>query len=309
MEVLGALGRPEDMRTLLAWAELDGKTVRVAPDVRAALTRRLDELVNRQPDALRALTSAAPDLNRSLLTPVLHGLAQTPSARRLVSLGELLDCVPALDAFVLAEIGHMAPRARAVPEAATRQQVRRYLRSADPVLVHEAAAVAGHLRDRDAIPDLIWLLDSSDRVAAQRAHRALVEITGQQLSMARTTWQEWHTAVSEWWRDEAQKRLAIAVSGRPGAASLALQELAKLRLYRDELAPALAPCLQREEVEFVLLACATLGHLGSPAAIEPLLDTLAHSNVDVRRAAYLALRRISGEDHGDDPVTWRAKGW
>lgn len=309
MEVLATLGRSEDVRALLAWAQLEGKTDRVAAEVRTALTARLDELIQRQPDALRDLHGALVALNRSLLTPVLQGLARRPSAARLVALGELLSTVPALDPYVLAEIGHMAPRARVVPRASTRARVRRYLDSLDPVLVHEAIAAAEHLCDREAIPELIELLESSDRFAAQRAHQALVAITGQQLSKAPNAWLEWHAAVSDWWQGEAPKRLVVAVSGPPGAASLAIQELAKLRLYRDELAPLLAPCLQREEVELVLLACATLGHLGSLSSVEPLLDTLVDPNLDLRRAAYQALRRITREDHGDDPATWRAQGW
>lgn len=46
------------------------------------------------------------------------------------------------------------------------------------------------------------------------------------------------------------------------------------------------------------------------AGIEPpLLKALDHPSVEVKKAAFEALRRATGEDHGEKAADWLAAGW
>lgn len=52
-------------------------------------------------------------------------------------------------------------------------------------------------------------------------------------------------------------------------------------------------------------AVAALGATGDTAAIDALVAALDDADPTVQQAAVAALRRVSGEEHGDDPAGWR----
>ena len=53
------------------------------------------------------------------------------------------------------------------------------------------------------------------------------------------------------------------------------------------------------------VACSALGHLGSHAALPVLVEALEREQADVKRAAWHALKRITGRTYGPEPEIWR----
>ena len=143
----------------------------------------------------------------------------------------------------------------------------------------------------------------------RRACAALRSISGQQLPAIAESWREWYAEVRGLWDKQIPEWITRARYGPRGVAARAIQELALLRTYRNELVAPLALVLQREEKELVVLTAAALGHLGSLDAIPHLLGLLESPDLDVRRTAYRALRRMTSEDHGDERLQWERAGW
>lgn len=78
------------------------------------------------------------------------------------------------------------------------------------------------------------------------------------------------------------------------------------RLRAKTAAEALAERLRKDESVHVRRAAArALGAIGARSALRDLYLALGDT-ADVRLQAYLALKEITGEDHGEDPRAWRA---
>jgi len=73
-------------------------------------------------------------------------------------------------------------------------------------------------------------------------------------------------------------------------------------------APLLLPLLGREtgSLRVPVEAAKALGKMGERRAIEPLIGLLSHRAAIVRRAAYQALRDITGQFHGPNKAAWQA---
>jgi HEAT repeat protein len=73
-------------------------------------------------------------------------------------------------------------------------------------------------------------------------------------------------------------------------------------------APLLLPLLGREKgsLRVPVEAAKALGKMGERRAIEPLMGLLSHRAAIVRRAAYQALREITGQFFGPNKAAWEA---
>ena len=98
-------------------------------------------------------------------------------------------------------------------------------------------------------------------------------------------------------------------SGDESRTSRALLRVARYRVFRHELAAPVADALGGASENTAIVACSVLGHFATQECVPPLLEGLDHPSVDVRRAAYDALRRATGADHGEHSDSWRAAGW
>ena len=307
--LVAEIGEPSDVNLLMDWAQLEGAQVRIPRAVRSALGEGLGTLLMREPTIVHQLPKLYGGANPSLLPAFMAALGSEASPARIDTLGSLLGLEPRFDAHVLAEISNMARRARFVTSEMTLARVRRYLPSDQVALSGMAMSIAQTVGDSKAIPGLLKHLGGRDVEQRRQAAVALAKISGEQLEPTLEAWGPWHTRTAAWWKGERKRFIDLARNGKPGAASRAIQELSMLRTYRHDLVPGLSAVLAREEVELVVLATASLGHLGSMDAIPHLVAQLEKENVDVRRAAYHALRRMTGENYSDDPQAWRAAGW
>jgi len=309
LEILGLHGEPEDLPAMVSWCRARPPQARVPRACRQAFERALEALLRRHPTSARLLPATRREADVTLLPPIVAALGKQPSELALQTLAELLGGTGPADVLVLAEIGHVARVARFPAPVEVCERVRPHLDSPEDALRREAALACGRLQDPEAIPRLIALLDDGDENVRARACEALAEIAGEELGSDPALWSNWHADLVEAWSLRAPELLGQARYGSPPVASRAILELTKLQPYRHELAQPLCGVLDRPEEELVSLACAALGHLGSKAAVRPLLARLNGASISVRRAAYQALRRITEEDHGEDPAAWQAAGW
>ena len=309
MELLGAHGRRKDLSMLLQWTAPEGGPKLVPRELRSAFADALGDMLDHDPGVLGAMPDfywVAPD---ALLPSILSALGERPSAESLWAIVSVLGRVPAADALVLAEVGHIGGLVRHPIDKQVCERVRRYLTMDERAVLIEAIVAAGRLEDGEAVPQLIELLEDADGNVRDRAHEALKLITGAHHGPNPKLWQDWHREEKNWWRTEAPDQLSDVRDGIPALASRAILELSRRRYFRHQIAVELTHGLERQGVDLVVLTCAALGSLGSSLSVPYLLDSLQHRSLEVRQAAYLALCRITGEDHGELSQDWAAAGW
>jgi len=95
--------------------------------------------------------------------------------------GVRASAVEALTGYPLQELGHALLRAR------------RAVHSTDPDVVAAASNALVSLGDGDAIPDLIGVIERSDR-GGEHARRALVALTAQDFGASERKWRKWYEA-------------------------------------------------------------------------------------------------------------------
>ena len=307
--LLGALGNEEDLGALVRWAEPARPHQRVSREVRTTLGSALASIVERHPVALRSLPGLMQVVHRSSISAVLAGLRAVSGAPALAALTDSLGRVPAADALVLAEISEMARSTKAPIDARIPEMVCSYVNARERAVRIEAVTALGCIGSAATIPMLLELLDAKDFDMRERALSALRTATGQSFQPDRYAWAQWLRSVKQWRQTDGPRLKKLVMNGSIPEASRAILELCNQRIYRHSIAADVARGLERREAELVTLACTALGQLDSTVGVDPLLAKLKAPDPSVRRAAFLALRRITDEDHGEDPSAWRAAGW
>jgi HEAT repeat protein len=87
--------------------------------------------------------------------------------------------IEALAGYPIVDLGHALVRAR------------RAVHSNDPEVVSAATAAIVELRDTDAIPDLIGVIERTDR-GGDLARKALSTLTAQDFGPSEKKWRRWH---------------------------------------------------------------------------------------------------------------------
>jgi hypothetical protein len=287
--LLGESGREGDMQLALGFAEAASK---LNPQRgREAFRACLEGILSREPLGQRILTATygrAPAGLRS--TIVRTAAAHEPvDARRTLS--GLLELDPPVDALILSEITRLGTAPNVDQNTALR--VRACLRRPDPTVRALAAIVCARLDDDRAVEDLIGLLRDEDAGVRANAYESLRDITRLGFHNDLRTWEAWYAGESEWWEDTARSTLAALPTLQAAQAAQEIQRLARRRLFRREIAAALAECLSRDDPDIVRLACATLGDFGFPESVPALVRCLDYPEIKVRKAARAALLRIT----------------
>ena len=309
LKFMGTHGNVNDVATLLAWAQTEPDDVRIPRAIQAAFSASLGELYRRDQDALKRSLWAYRRAHLSLLPGVVASINSSAEPARLDALTAILGEHPAFDTHILSEIDALVKRARFAPSGRSQERVRRYLSSQDESLRDQAILVVRTLGDGSAVEILVKMLKNADQALAKQITETLYALTGESLGPYRDVWDNWLEQASTKWQAKGARFLSVAANGSPNKASSAIKELATMRMYRDEVIDPLARALDRDETEIVALAAASIGHLGSLRATPHLLHALEDPRIEVRRAAYTALRRLTGENHGAQPTAWRAAGW
>jgi hypothetical protein len=307
VRILGAHGRGRDLRLLTRWA---GEGAERIPEERtAAFGRATYEVLLRHEGAIHDVAGAYVLAHRSLLPELLRVLVDLPAGGGMKGLSAVLGKDPGADPLVLGELAVLGRSRRASADDHTCKRVRDLLWEDDRELLLAAIDAAGPLEDPDAVEPLVHLLRHADLEVRRAASIALTELTAQHHGLDVDAWTAWHEGSRAWRRDRMPYLVDDVEYAPPALASRALVELSRRRAHRRELTGLLAAGLRRPEPELAARTCVALGALRSPRSIPLLLGELEAPDAEVRRAAYLALRRVTREDPGPEAEDWRAAGW
>jgi HEAT repeat protein len=303
--MLGCMGAADHLKLLARLTQPSGERGPVPPELRAGFTAAMSSILARDPAALaqvRALVSESPP---GLASPIVEALAGQSSGAATRILADLLGRSPGLDPLLLARLGERGEMRESGAESVF-ASVRRYLRKSDPALVYAAVLACGQLGDDGAVETLIDLLAHADERLRRGTFTALEKISGLSFGQDVERWTRWYRTETRWWEGEAEGLLLRIERGRGLEFVRAAREALEHRLFRDRIAEAFAQTLQRGGDEEVLLACRALEQLRSRIAVPGLIECLERSDPLVRRAAWKALRAITGVELPPEVDSWAA---
>ena len=179
------------------------------------------------------------------------------------------------------------------------------LDSPDTVCVQTLSVALARARVETALPAWIRLLAAESRGTRLRARQSLEELSGLELGSDPDRWRNWYEAESTWLETRGPAVLAQLVSADVTEVLAALREVAERRQQRDELALWVAPQLEHEAPNVRQAAIVVLEQLGSPEALPALAAALADEEPSVARAAWSALRALTGKELPPDEELWR----
>jgi hypothetical protein len=246
--------------------------------------RALSSTLRRDAGACRELDAAWKELVPGLRLAALDALVASARPGALPVLAARLDDQPDLRPAVLARIGALAQRLEQPPDAATAAAVRALLDDGRTHLRREAALCAGRLEDAEAAARLIELLEAQERAEREAALWALRRISRLGFSGDPRPWRLWLADEGRWWQERWPHVRAALADPRGADLLQALDEAARRRLQRDELARAVAG-MGGIEGELALRRCHVLGALASRAGLEYLRECLERGDEPLRAAA------------------------
>jgi hypothetical protein len=275
----GEAARARDVRLLGALALAAG-----GRDAASEYGRALAATLRRDEKACHELDAAWKDLEPGLRLAALDALAECARPEAMPVLAARLDDQPDLRLAVLARIGALAQRIEQPADPRTAAEVRTLLHDARTHVRREAALCAGRLEDAEAAERLVELLEARERAEREAAHWALRRISRLGFSGDPRPWRLWLADELRWWQERwPQCRTALADPHGTDALA-ALDEAARRRLHRDELARAVVE-MGGVEGELALRRVHVLGALASRAGLDFLRECLEHGDGPLRQAA------------------------
>lgn len=277
---------------------------RLAEELERAFARALERDRRTYDEFTQRLERGVPPAE--LCLGLVAALGRTGRGRGLALLERLLGHEASLDRAVLAALGRLRPHDDPRAGEAASRVLRRYLDAFDPELRRQAALALGRLRDDEAVPELLALLEDPDRRVQRAASLALGWISSLALGPRAEAWQHWYAREQAWFEAEAGALRADLSAPEPARALAALRILGSHPLHRRELGVEVREQLANEEPLVAVAACATLARLDDVGAVAPLVEMLEDEREAVRAAARLALTSLTGRDLGPEPATWHA---
>lgn len=239
-------------------------------------------------DALRSAIEHAPGEQRALLVSAL-GSSRTYAAVEVLGgwlRRERTDRLPLVRA--------LSDSARALPPPFDERAcagLRDSLEHADAPEFREAILCLGWLEDAGSVGELAALLRTPHPGVSADALWSLRRITGARIGTDAPRWQRF-LAEERDWRAVRLPELLDQLGGRdPKASGAALNELARHRFPRHEIAAAVGQRLEALEGAQFLSACGLLGQLGSRAALEPLARAASSRRSAAEQRAIADARR------------------
>ena len=262
--------------------------------------------------ALATLKVLVSKLDPLLLPGVVQALGELQSGAIVPLLARLEGDDPALDALILDALGNVPVWDDFVLDGTVPRMVRAHLASDQAESRRRAALALANLRDAQAFPELVALLDDDDSRVRRAAQAALKSISGLRRSEEAERWLSWYDKEAAWRGRSAPEALARVQDGAPPAAVQALRDLSAHPFYRESLAEELGTVLARRDEEAVLVAvCGTLARLRGGSAVASLVNLLEDERPAVQAAALSALRSTTGASFDADVEAWHTLvgGW
>ena len=305
MHLLGRLGTSTELALL---ARLGSGTtpaeIPVERSVRDAFEDALALVLLRDPAAVEALSPLFRKAHPSLIESLVRCTGDTGTEAAALVLANVLGTRENVNALVLTQLASMVSIDEDRDETVARL-VRDQLSRMDTRTVVLAALVATKLRDQEAVPVLMELMDRPEQSVHRAASQALGSITGRPYGTDRLAWIDWYDAELSWWQEGMQTDLARLQSGTFSEAASVIRRAAAHRLFADDVARMLVRGLDRREYQIVEMTCLALASVGSRAVLPELVECLEHTYASVRTAASKSLARITGKTLPADIRVWR----
>jgi len=299
IELVGRAGRPADLEIAIQAAtpsaDVEGD-LEVDPAALPALETATSRLLTRDPGALRALRPAILHASPELSGYLIRAVGPTPDERAF--LGDLLGLDAGLDLPLLSQLARVT-RGQPPPfDEGLVTHVRAYLAEPDRQLARAAAMALAELQDEEALPHLLELAQGSDSALAGAAFLAMERTTGLSLPRRGERWRSWLADEQRWLAGEGARVPSLLKGNDVQRILETLREVARHRLGRQRLAPAVAQLLHHGDRLVRMEACRTLEALATPVARAALEEVRADRDAGVAAAAGRALRTLGG-----DPMT------
>jgi HEAT repeat protein len=292
IDVLGAVGDRRELQIACKIASPAAANDDLDPLVEPALRHAVADILLRDFGsyfAIQDLLRAQPSATRICL---YRALADTGAAPSLPILVQRLGADALEDPILLTEIARGSRSVPLPPEIGVREGLRVYLRSDQAILIRAATTSLGNLEDAGSVPDLVAQLSHPDSLVREASHAALCRITGEKLLPDRERWTAWYLAESDWYQKRAAACIEDLRTGVSVRKNLALSEISKHALYREEFTAHVLRMLPRESEVLQRQAICALGIMGSSSAVPYLEAQSGDANADLAGAAREALRRI-----------------
>ena len=292
IEALGAVGDRRELPVLCKIASPAAASDDLEPTVETALRRATVEILLRDFGSYLAIQ----DLLRSQLSAtrlcIYRALADTGAAPSLPILVQRLGADALEDPILLSEIARGSRSVPLPPEIGVREGLRVYLHSDRAVLVQAATTSLGNLEDADSVPDLVAQLAHPDSFVRETSHAALCKITGEKLLPVRERWAAWYASETDWYAKRAAACIEDLRTGVGVRKNLAISEISKHALYREEFTEHVLRMLPHESEALQRQGICALGIMGSASAVPYLEAQAFDSNAELAGAAREALQRI-----------------
>ncbi|MBM3991158.1 MAG: hypothetical protein FJ298_09135 [Planctomycetes bacterium] len=268
---------------------LDDPTPRGAQLLRAATARLFERHALKLPRLGALLGERANPWRATLLAAV--GDSRTPEA--VARLGEWLAQGGEDTRETVAAIAHAARGMHGPFDERATFAVRSLLDRPGRAGHREAVLCVGWLEDEQAIDALLDLLRGSHAGLARDAQWSLERITGARLGSEASAWRRWLSEEREWRLEVLPVALDELLESDAAVQARALNEIARHRFPRHEIAERLSNRLAALDGDVFVCACAALGDMGSAAALDSLRAVSAQErSEEERRSAMAALARV-----------------
>lgn len=268
---------------------------------RAAVTK----ILVRNPAGFSGLSGlvlrAPPELHRSFV----FAIGDTRDPRGQETFARLLTFREDLVDVTVAQCRLLGPPL----EPEVREELGRVLEplldSTAPQLCAAACRALGEIENENSIPRLIELLESTELTVRENALWALKRCSRLNLPPRAEAWSRWFREMQAWWDERAHGLFVDLRDGQRLERMLALEELGRVAIYRDEITDHVTPLLSDGDVLVRRRACDTLHALGMRSAAPALLTALEDSDGEVRSKARGALEALLARTLPDDPSECR----
>ncbi|MSR63586.1 MAG: hypothetical protein EXS08_14205 [Planctomycetes bacterium] len=291
--LLASFGSRNELMLALDLASSADDEGPLAPSVREALEQALVGICRREQGSALTLAGFFAQVPAALQASIVAALVRAGGVELPGLFAAQLGSGTDADALLLLELGNHATHYGACDDQLVLERVRGYLGHPERRLGVLACLALEKLRDYQAVPDLVVLLDDSNAALSQRAHAALRSLTGLDFGAQTEPWMAWLSPSLDWWDERADAARVALVSGTAAQAAAALADVAAQRLFVADVVQLLELALQRPEPDLVRFGCRALSSLREPCVIHALEQALEHADPALSAEIQHTLTRLA----------------
>lgn len=273
-------------------------------DLSDAFRYALSHTLRRSARAYDELERQLEDMPEAFGLPVVFALGEAGSEAGVELLLSLFERRPVLRNPAMTQAGRLGPSTITPVQEAFAERARDWLVHGSNTQSRTAAVYLAQVADETSVPVLIDLLGAESQGVRDNALFALQKLSGLTYPPKAEFWRLWYEGELEWFRKQSRRMPDELTCANDSRVAKAVQDIAKRRLRRNELANWLLLVEDHPKPHLRTLVCHALAQIGSKRPIPDLIRLLEDPEEHVRVAAQGALRAITGQDHGPSPEDW-----